>query len=682
MHVSFFLLFVLINGAVTNRREPTTDDEEDWFFHPKEEFLSVYRIQKETDPASGTEREVQHTGWVNARLGYCVGERKRLLWWFGAEIYIISTEKCTETKEAAGNRLFLAGETRLKCVVRQENPHTTITFGKRSTKFVQQRLLDCDKEWTPHGTRQVIQIAMERLPPDQELQREQLHQKWLQDFRASAPSLNNVWRAQTCASLELFQGIPLGGIPKLGFEFDFSTAFFENCDWGYDTVLAHTQHIQSGKSLISWTAEEACKLELRTIARPVQDLTERPLIIASVLASYLAWSNMLGYNVPFTQIVDGVKGALDSSPNLPPEITPLLRKKLDAEMFTIVTKQEESLDLSNIKLRQTGISTTGMSAQMNIGLPFLIYDPVCLEIWQREGILIENDNPLHRLSSRPDFIERVKQYGEPYIRAMLGYMLELFLTELSEAEIELEIPINFKNYYMVLPKVNWQEKHDEDPLRFKKFPEAYDYNLYREGLKVFKREFAPEVINAGIEIGNNGWHDLTARFRSPKVSDFFRRQQDVVRRHTFPPFMHNGHVYIVCEFRGTKFGGLMSGKLNLLMIRGTSDASQFSSIEGGAFLFPDLVKLDRILNRVQTLQMTQFDSNCQPILHPEKAGPSGVAPLEIQAPQTRVSVKLAEPFEDLHLFAFVAVLLGSVTIGNLCFREASPLKDPLIDQEL
>jgi len=337
---------------------------------------------------------------------------------------------------------------------------------------------------------------------------------------------------------------------------------------------------------------------------------------------------MLTENISLSQVMESITGSLHAAQIFPPEMSTLVQNRVGSLSYYTTANEKEELSTNVLQMKDG--RTTGVSGRMSVGLPFLIYDPVCLEIWQGEGILIQNDNPLRRLMSHPGFIQRIKLYGEPYIRAMLAYLMEIFLTMKDEAVFYMQNPLNLRNYYGVLPRVNWQENTGAKPLQRKTLPEEIDYNLYREGLKVFKREFAKEITSAGVEFGSNAWKDLTSHFRSPRSIDFFRAQQEVVSMHTSPPFLYNEHIYIVCEFRGVSFRGLMSGKLNLLMMRGLSDASHFRF--GETYLYPDLLKVDKMLERVEKLQNAHFDHRqCRPVLHPAAdVGESSVPSFEIE----------------------------------------------------
>jgi len=606
MSKTLFLLFFIFTHVSWSASHAERYDDEDWV--PKSDEVHVYR--KVLDPsraAFGFEK----TGWVNAHLGHCVGVRQRLLWWFYRDVYIINVPSCEQIEQRAAGRLYLGKEARLRCVVRH-NPYTTITFGKKSSALVLKRLLECDQEWSTIGVREAMKYAMDPLSPEDELQRQSLHETWLQNFQASLTPLKYPWREPSCGTKDLLKDILMKESPKTGFKFQFSTASFENCKWKYGDVLGKTVNDETNALLMLWIGKDNCKLEVRTNFLPLDNSHGKELAVASILLSYVVWSDMLTENVSLIQVMESITGSLHASQVFPPEISTLVQNRVGSLSYYTTAKERD--EVSHNVLRMQDGRTTGVSARMSMGLPFLIYDPVCLEIWQSEGILIQNDNPLSRLMSHPEFVQRIKQYGEPYIRAMIAYLMEIFLTMKDEAVFYMQNPLNFRTYYGVLPRVNWQGNLEAKPLHRKDLPEKMDFNLYTEGLKIFKREFAKEITDAGVEFASNAWKDLTSHFRSPRKNDFFRTQQELVKMHTTPPFIHNEHVYIVCEFQGVSFRGLMSGKLNLLMMRGLSDASHFRF--GETYLYPDLLKLDKILERVENLQNTRFDRQCQPILRP------------------------------------------------------------------
>jgi len=164
----------------------------------------------------------------------------------------------------------------------------------------------------------------------------------------------------------------------------FTSASFENCTWRYGDLLGYTKRADSEETLIIWTAEDACAIELLTIPRSIDHPQGKQLIFASFLTAYVTWSKMLKENVPFTQIVDSVKGSFDASKIFPPETLPLVRKRIGSDSFSLSTKLKDGLEVSTqLKLKHTNReTTTGLSAQLNIGIPFLVYDPVCLEALQ------------------------------------------------------------------------------------------------------------------------------------------------------------------------------------------------------------------------------------------------------------------------------------------------------------
>merc|ERR1719285_397304 len=133
---------------------------------------------------------------------------------------------------------------------------------------------------------------------------------WLREFRSAATMINK-YREETCALQDLLRGIQSSDMPKVGFEFEYAPAYFDNCDWTYGDVLGYTAHMQSSTKLLQWTAEDICRLELRTIARSLETPIERKFIIASILTSYFIWAKMLQDNVPFAVFIASTTGPID-----------------------------------------------------------------------------------------------------------------------------------------------------------------------------------------------------------------------------------------------------------------------------------------------------------------------------------------------------------------------------------
>merc|ERR1719354_54316 len=280
----FFFIFTLILFNGTNSANIDEEDES------MRKFDNVHAYRRS--------EHYQRTEFVTVRLGFCMGPKTRIVWWYEFYHYVVNLENCKMVREITGpSHLYTHLERRLQCEVQKSPGHVSLTFGKQSSLLVLLRLQECETEWV--SVREAMRFGMRHLEPEENLQRQQVHQDWFLTFLASTPAFSYAIESDES---NIFKGIQQD-IPKLGIEFELTSASFKNCTWMYGDVLGYTKSTNSEETLSIWTGEDACAMELSTIPRSIDQPKGKQLVFASFLTAYFIWSKMLKENVPFTQIL-------------------------------------------------------------------------------------------------------------------------------------------------------------------------------------------------------------------------------------------------------------------------------------------------------------------------------------------------------------------------------------------